>query len=277
MNISNEKNHNPDLDLVSVIMVAYKFNDDVERAILSVLSQNYSNIEIIFVDNSMEGNLTEKIPTDIKNCQQIKFIKVKYSPNPVNARNTGISFSNGNYIAILDSDDEYFPSHISEGIAKLKSTKADLYFCSYKNFYKKFNLTINRIPTKKLTLFKLITLSPIGHSSIIFAKGIKPKYNNYYRRHDFDLWLRMFKQGKLFCWSENINVLRNVNGSSISSNKFYILYWQYKVYRDAIGATPIEAIFYIFVYMVRISPLKIFLVFSIVKFYLQLIKSRLFT
>ena len=248
-------------ELVSVILVAHKFNDQLIMSLRSVLLQDYQSIELVFVDNSRLGNLQEKLPKDIRWHSKIKWHLAEFSPNPVKARNTGIKAANGQYVAILDSDDEYLPSHISRGVERLLSTKANLYFCAYTNVHRNLGAEVTRIPPNTLSLFRLATLCPIGHSTVIFGRCMKPEYHDLHRRHDIDLWLRLFSQGKRFCWSKTINVRRYITRSSLSSNKLKLCYWQYRMYRKSIGATPGKALLLVFIYAIRLTPSIVILLF----------------
>jgi len=90
---------------VSVIIPTYNYGHYIEEAIDSVLAQTYKDYEIIVVDDGSTDNTEEVVS---KYGPKIKYI---YQENQglSAARNTGIKKSNGEYIAILDSDDLWFP------------------------------------------------------------------------------------------------------------------------------------------------------------------------
>jgi len=107
-------------NLVSVIIPVYNRENTIERAIESVLLQTYNNIEIIVVNDNSTDN-TEKILLE-KYGDKICYIKNNDNLKVSYSRNNGIKHSHGKYIAFLDSDDEWYPWHISESIAVLKKT-----------------------------------------------------------------------------------------------------------------------------------------------------------
>ena len=98
---------------ISVIMAVYNTEFYiVKRAIDSVLLQDYDNVELIIVDDGSEGRFTH----ELKQYAAIFKHKMRllYQPNSGQsaAINKGIQNSTGNYISILDADDEYRTDHL---------------------------------------------------------------------------------------------------------------------------------------------------------------------
>lgn len=100
-------------DLISVIIPTFNRENTIRRAIESVYSQEYKNIELIIVDDFSEDN-TFTIVADLqKKFQNLKYLVNQRSKGACGARNTGILNSKGKYVAFLDSDDEWLPTHLS--------------------------------------------------------------------------------------------------------------------------------------------------------------------
>lgn len=106
---------------ISVIMAVYNTPFSlVSRALQSVINQDFDNWELIIIDDGSTNetslllyHLAKKHEDRITlirhgNCGQSKSI------------NKGISISNGQYIAILDADDEYMPHHLSTCLLHIK-------------------------------------------------------------------------------------------------------------------------------------------------------------
>jgi len=89
--------------LVSVIMATYNKADYIERAVKSVLAQNYKNIELIIVDDGSTDGTKELIQPFLSD-QRIYYFQEENKGVSI-ARNNGVRISKGKYIAILDSDD----------------------------------------------------------------------------------------------------------------------------------------------------------------------------
>jgi len=95
-------NNNRD-NLVSVVIPTYNRAHTLSRAIESVISQTYTNWEMIIVDNhSTDG--TNDLIKSYQN-QKIRLFKIHNDGIIAKSRNMGIENARGNYIAFLDSDD----------------------------------------------------------------------------------------------------------------------------------------------------------------------------
>lgn len=105
---------------ISIILPVYNREDKVARAIDSVLSQSYSDWELILIDdNSTDTSL------DILKSYTGERILVLNTPKnlgPAGARNLGISKSKGDFITFLDSDDYYEPDFLKLSIDLFSNT-----------------------------------------------------------------------------------------------------------------------------------------------------------
>lgn len=101
--------------LVSVVIPTYRRGKYIAKAIDSVLSQTYNNLEIIIIDdnisNSIEREQTQKIIEDI-NDSRILYIQNAKNLGGSLSRNVGIFKAKGEYITFLDDDDLYLPKKI---------------------------------------------------------------------------------------------------------------------------------------------------------------------
>ena len=110
---------------VSVLMAVY--NTDfrlVKRAIDSVLGQTFQYFELILVDDGSDGALSKKI-LEYCDLHSSKITYVKHQNcGQSQSINRAIRLSNGKYIAIIDSDDEYKINHLAACMNEMDS--ADL-------------------------------------------------------------------------------------------------------------------------------------------------------
>src|SRR5690554_6608061 len=109
--------------LVSVIIPSYRRPKETLRAVESVLSQDYENLEVIVVDdNGSESIYFELTQSSLQKhfiTSKIKFIAHIENLGGNAARNTGLMAATGYYISFLDSDDEFYTSKISSQVAWL--------------------------------------------------------------------------------------------------------------------------------------------------------------
>lgn len=101
--------------MISVITPTYNRAEYLGNSIESVLSQTYSDFELIIVDdNPNESEARKKTEEVIKKYSDPR---IRYIRNPMNlggaaARNRGIDEARGEYIAFLDDDDMYLPDRL---------------------------------------------------------------------------------------------------------------------------------------------------------------------
>ena len=110
--------------LVSIIIPTYKRPNDLIRAIESVLSQSYKNIEIKVVDDNNpdtpERKETEILMKQFKDQERVEYIQHENNKGGSAARNTGWKKSKGEYITFLDDDDEISPDKIKKQVECLE-------------------------------------------------------------------------------------------------------------------------------------------------------------
>ncbi|MBD2105157.1 glycosyltransferase family 2 protein [Leptolyngbya sp. FACHB-261] len=103
---------------VSVVVPVYKVERYIAATIQSVLAQTYSDFELIIVDDESPDH-------SIEICQQFTDprIRIVYQKNRglAGARNTGIRHAQGQYLALLDSDDLWLPQKLERHIGHLES------------------------------------------------------------------------------------------------------------------------------------------------------------
>lgn len=97
---------------VSVILLVYNAEKTIKRAVESVLNQQYSDIEIIIMNDGSEDNTHAICEKMLKNNPNIKLINQSNKGYTITC-NKGILNSTGDYIMFLDGDDEITPDAIS--------------------------------------------------------------------------------------------------------------------------------------------------------------------
>ena len=117
--------------LVSVIIPVYNREHLILNSIESVLSQSYQNIELIIIDDASTDG-TEFAVRGVDDGR-VKYYKQNNNKGPSAARNLGVQKANGELIAFLDSDDEWYLNKIEKQVnifAELDDDFAAV-FCNY--------------------------------------------------------------------------------------------------------------------------------------------------
>jgi len=100
---------------VTIIVPAFNSVETIERTIDSILEQDYPNKEIIVVDDGSTDSTLAQLETY---GDKIRLLQQK-NMGPSAARNRGMKFTTGRYVAFLDSDDYWLPGFISHCIDAL--------------------------------------------------------------------------------------------------------------------------------------------------------------
>lgn len=105
--------------LVSVIIPTYNRADVLDRAIESVLNQTYENFELIIIDDGSTDKTFEQLA---KYESSTKVQTFSINNHGVSfARNLGIKKASGEFIAFLDSDDEWLAHKLASQMDYLKN------------------------------------------------------------------------------------------------------------------------------------------------------------
>lgn len=104
---------------VSAVVPTYNREAEVQRAVKSVLSQTYDDIQCIVVDDGSSDGTAEKVKS--LEDSRIEYIQHDTNRGVSAARNTGIEAADGDYIAFLDSDDEWEPRKIERQVQEIES------------------------------------------------------------------------------------------------------------------------------------------------------------
>jgi len=210
---------------VSIVIPTLNRARLLTRAIKSVLNQTYQDIEIIIVDDGSTDE-TEKV---IKRCRnkKIKYIKHKKTIGPGAARNTGIDATCGDYIAFLDSDDEWLPKKLEKQISLFKKNvaKTGLTYCGvelvdqYSGKTKEKWLPKYRGYVFEKNLAKNFIVG--GSSTVILQREAIKKVGKFDESlpscEDWDLWIRIARHYE-FDFAPEILVNCFSHSKRISSN-----------------------------------------------------------
>ncbi|MCU4742816.1 glycosyltransferase family 2 protein [Natronoglomus mannanivorans] len=220
---------------VSIVLPTYNRAHVVERAIDSVLDQSYKNWELNIVDDCSKDDTQQ-----ILQCYQGEKINVhSHSQNKGGgaARNTGIKHSTGEYIAFLDSDDEWLPQKLEKQVAALQESndKVIANYCdinkpaqthSLSNILSNLRATLNKLdredPVPKEGGEGLIKymLSPDfsigGCSTLIVDRASVDQVNGFDERfpchQDWEFLARILKLGDITFTDEEL-VVKNYTGN----------------------------------------------------------------
>lgn len=116
------------LPIISIIMPVMNRGDMIEKAILSVINQNYPKTEFIILDGGSTDNTLDVIK---KHEKHITYWHSQHDGSAAHATNMGIEKSTGDIVALLMSDDYYEPGLFHQIAAAYQShPDVDIYTCA---------------------------------------------------------------------------------------------------------------------------------------------------
>ncbi len=112
----------PHKNKISIIMSVFNTPFSlIKRAIDSVLAQDFRDFELIIIDDGSKNNKQiEILNYAIKHEDKITFLRHK-NCSQSESINKGVLISSGDYITIIDADDEYKSNHLSVCLAEMNS------------------------------------------------------------------------------------------------------------------------------------------------------------
>ena len=216
--------------LISVIIPTYNSRGGLIRSIESALKQTYLKIEIIVVDDNNPDTparySTENNMDLYKNNSKVIYIKHECNKNGAAARNTGIKYAKGEYIAFLDDDDEWLEEKLSKQYDYLKShNECDCVYCySSLNGKKEYIIPYegNAIVPLLMNRTKMFTPSLMFTKSSLISIG---GFDESFRRHqDYELLVKFFNKGyRICCLKEKLTIIRGLGGNKPSIENFVLL------------------------------------------------------
>ena len=110
--------------MISVVIPLYNKESSIKDTLHSVLSQNFNDFEVVIVNDGSTDNSVDVVKT-IKDSR-IRLIEQK-NGGPSKARNTGILNAKGDWIVLLDADDQLLPNALNTfSIAILNYPEVDI-------------------------------------------------------------------------------------------------------------------------------------------------------
>ncbi len=165
---------------VSIIVPVYGTEAYLPQCIESILSQTYSNIQLILVDDKSPDRCPEICDEYAKKDDRIIVIHQE-NKGVSGARNTGMSRATGKYMMFVDSDDELYPTAIATLLRDIQENGADIAAGTFASV--NFDGEENNTPAKseKLALYRdeqpiLLALQGDDRAESVCAKLYKSSF-----------------------------------------------------------------------------------------------------
>lgn len=178
--------------LISIITPSYNQADYLEKSMLSVLQQDYSNLEYIVVDGKSTDGSVEIIK---KYENKLSWWVSEKDEGQADAFNKGLQHAHGKYIGWLNSDDLYLSGAISEAINILESNPdIGFVFGDVQSINENDEIT-NIMRYGNWQLDDLMQFKIIGQPAVFLRKDLVQEVggldSSYHFLLDHHLWLKL--------------------------------------------------------------------------------------
>lgn len=198
--------------MISVIIPLYNAEETITTALDSIKKQTWNGeFEIIIVNDGSTDNSRQVVENFTKVNSGINTQLINQENGGVsNARNTGLRAATGDYIALLDADDEWFPQKIERQISILESKNLEVDFlgCRRKNQELLFPYKVDENNLAVITFRKLMFRNETQPSTVIFKRKVLTNsgYFNENQRYaeDLNYWLKISEHNKMYIVNEEL-------------------------------------------------------------------------
>jgi GT2 family glycosyltransferase len=215
---------------VSVIVPYFKRGEVFDRALQTLLSQDYENKEIIVVDNHSEDGLKERVAA----CQaSLKLIQLPENGGACVARNEGARAATGDILVILDDDAGFQSSSELTKLVRIFESRPDVYVVAFQ---------ICDPETGELRLrdwchprywkdfaHQEFETDHFGEGASAFRREVFERTGGYYERlfygaEGLDMELRVMDHGFKIIYSPDIRIWHQVSKKARTDHRQYFYF-----------------------------------------------------
>lgn len=223
------------MELVSIITPSYNSSHYITETINSVLSQSYTNWELLITDDCSRDNTVEIIQQFAVSDSRIKLFVMERNLGAAAARNNSICRASGRYIAFLDSDDVWMPDKLEKQIAFMQSGGYAFSMTDYSlmDVDGRPLDKVMRMP-ESMTYRQYLRNTAIGCLTVVIDKEMTGDFRmpDIRTSQDMALWLDILKRGfKVYALKETLASYRLVPTSN-SAKKWNAVKDVWRVYRQ---------------------------------------------
>lgn len=226
--------------MISVLMNCHNGEKFLQQSIESVINQSYSNFEIIFFDNQSNDD-SVKIFNQF-NDPRLKYFKSDYFLELSEARIEAWKFINGDFIAILDTDDVAMPNRFSKQIKCFLNNNDLAVIGGNCQIINDENLILHETSldySNKQLSYMLDYSFPFNNASLMFRKKYVDEVGGYPKKYiminDYVLTHKLSKKYSVMNLKDIISKNRIHNNSLTNKKKIINIVEQYRFLKEILS------------------------------------------
>lgn len=215
--------------MISVIIPMYNAEKTIKQSLISVKNQTFpmENMEVLVINDGSTDNSRLVVERFIKDNPNVKIILVNQENRGVSiTRNVGLKMAKGEYVALLDADDEWLPEKIERQVFYLQNKEIDFISSLMKNYKLLPPYRVGTDHLAEVTFRKLLIRNGIPTPTVLFKRqilediGYFDEKQNY--AEDANYWLRISEKYKMYILCESLVIAgggkRTFGVSGLSAN-----------------------------------------------------------
>lgn len=230
-------------DLVSIIMPTYNSAEFVSRSIEGIISQTYTNWELLITDDCSCDDTLSVLEEFSRKDERIRYFVLPENGGGGVARSNSIRQAKGRYLAFCDSDDVWVDTKLEKQLKFMGEKQCLLSFTSY-TLIDENEKEIGEVNAlKKVTYRHEIMDNALGCSTVIYdtEKFGKIYFSPIRKRQDWAFMLRVLRKTRVAYGMEDKLVKYTVRSNSVSRNKFDLVKYNIAIYREELGLSKITS------------------------------------
>jgi len=225
---------------ISVVIPVYNAAAYIGETLDSVFGQDFSDYEVIVINDGSSD--TPALLEALRPYRDRLTYVAQANGGVSSARNVGIRYARGQYVAFLDSDDLWMPNYLGEQMRRLAADPSiDLLYSNGINFGdsplagsrlmegspSRGSVTFENLVDEKCTV--LLSCTVVKRSVLLAARGFDERFR---RSEDFHLWLRLAFQGRRLVYHRTPLVRHRLRRGSLSHDRVAMLQAMIDVLHD---------------------------------------------
>ena len=231
---------------ISVIMITRNRAHFIAAAIESVLRQSFSDWELLILDDDSTDGTDEIVKRFADADKRIQYVKNNSVRGISASRNDGLEKAQGEYIAVLDSDDVWTDMGKLQKQFDFLTNNPDYTLIGSNikivnekgSFIKNTDFTTEDIDIRA----KILIFNQIAHSTVLYRKDTAEKIGGYDKGlscvEDLDLFLRLGSIGKMKNLKEITTAYTKHSGGVSYKRRFSMAWNNYKIVWKNFGTYP---------------------------------------
>lgn len=203
--------------MISILMPIYNGIEFIGESVPTILYQTYKEWELIIGINGhpKDSDVYKEAKKWEEKDERIKVFDFYEIKGKAEALNEMIKYCKYDWVSLLDVDDKWLPK-------KLERQERFMYYSDVIGTQCKYFGDLNtspNIPIGDLTSVNFLNVNPIINSSCLLKKELCNWDGKWNGVEDYDLWLKLWRDGKQFYNVNEIQVLHRIHNDSAFNAK----------------------------------------------------------